>query len=497
MTRRVLIVLALVLAPLTLAPVGPAAAAGLTVNSNGDAGDANLADPACATAAGVCTVRAAVQQANATAGADVVTIPAMTISLGSALTISSNLTLQGAGARSTILQATGGAHAMLLVSSGIVTVSGVTVTGATGGGALAVNQSGGDLTLHGIRVTNNTATSAGAAYGPVYSINATMTLQDSEISGNSTTSSSSNAWGGGLSVYSSTVTVLNTTISGNTLASGPSQAVGGGVWAGPNSTVTLTSSTVAGNTLAGASRYGAGVFQSMGGTGSIEVTDSILALPQGASNCAGGGKTPVFLGRNLLDDTSCGAAAATRTIGPALLAPLADNGGQTNTQVPAPESLALNAASTCATPADQRGQARPIAGACDLGAAELGSDRKAAVSVSNKRPSAGSDIIATATARNRGLDHSTGTRLTVKASRGKVLSASVVGGSCHVAGHRVTCELGTVARGTSTGVLLALRMPASGTVVITAKLGGGQPDPVKANSTATTRAVVRGGRPAA
>lgn len=490
MTRRVLIVLALVLAPLTLAPVSPAGAAGFTVNSNGDAADANLSDPACATATNVCTVRAAIQQANATAGSDVVTVPAMTISLGSPLTISSNVTLRGAGARSTILHATGGEHAMLLVTSGVVNVSGVTITGATGGGALAVWQSGGDLTLQAIRVTNNTASSAGAAYGPVYTNTATMTVRDSEISANSTTSTSSNAFGGGLSVYKSTVTVVNTTIAGNVVA-GSGQAQGGGVWAGPDSTVTLTSSTVAGNTVSAPSTFGAGVYQNMGGAGSVEVTDSVLALPQGGTNCAGGGKTPVFLGRNLLDDTSCGAAAATRTIGPAGLGALANNGGQTNTRVPAPGSLALNAASTCATPADQRGQARPIAGKCDLGAAESGSNRKAAVSVSNRKPSAGSDIIATATALNRGLDHSTNTRLTVTVLRAKVLSATVLGGSCRVSRNRAICKLGTVATGTSKRVLLALRMPASGRVVVTAKVGGAQVDQVKANNSATVKAVVR------
>ncbi|WP_395694401.1 choice-of-anchor Q domain-containing protein [Nocardioides sp.] len=494
MIRRVLIALALVVATLALAPVGPAAAVGFTVDSNGDAPDANLADPACATAANVCTLRAAIMQANATAGTDVVTVPAMTIELGSALTLSTNVTLRGAGARKTILHATGGAHAMLLVSSGIAVVSGVTVTGATGGGALAVNQSGGDLTLKAVRVTKNIASAAGAAYGPVYSVNGTLTVRDSEISGNSTTSTSSSAWGGGLSLYGSTVTVLNTTIAGNSAVGASGQgALGGGVWAGLNSNVTITSSTVAGNTVSSTSAYGAGIYQNSGGSGSTEVKDSIVALPLGATSCTGGvgSKMPVFLGRNLLDDTSCGAAGATRTIAPAGLTALADNGGQTNTRAPAPGSPAINAASTCATPADQRGQARPVAGACDLGAVELGSDRRAAVSVSNRSPLAGSDIIATATARNNGLDRSTGTVLTVTASRARVLSATATRGSCKVSGGKATCKLGTVAGGTSVKVLLGLRMPSSGTVTVRATMSGKQPDPVRANNSAATRAVVR------
>lgn len=495
MIRRFLIALALVVAPLTVATVSPAAAADFTVNSNGDAGDANLANPACATVANVCTLRAAVEQANSnfSPGPDVITVPAMTIGLSSQLTINSNLTIKGAGARNTILQATGGPHGMLFMPSGIVTVSGVTITGATGGGALGVWQQGGALTLEGIRVTNNTTSVAGVAYGPVYT-QATMVLRDSEISGNSTTSTSSNGWGGGLSVYDGTVTVINSTIVGNTVAG--AQAGGGGVSAEPNSTVSITSSTIAGNTVSAGSKFGAGIYQKAGGTGSVEVSESVVSNPVGVTNCSAGGKMPVFLGKNLLDDTSCGAASATRTIAPANLAALADNGGQTNTRVPAVGSPAINAASTCATSADQRGQSRPIAGACDLGAAEVGADREAAVSVSNASPAGGSDIVATATARNNGLDQSTGTALTVTAPGAQVLSASLPGGSCSVAGDTATCALGTVVGGTSAEVVLSLRMPSSGAVVVTATIGGDQPDPVSSNNSATATSVVGGTQPA-
>ena len=40
------------------------------VNSNGDGADANTADGVCADGSGKCTLRAAIQQANATPGAD-------------------------------------------------------------------------------------------------------------------------------------------------------------------------------------------------------------------------------------------------------------------------------------------------------------------------------------------------------------------------------------------------------------------------------------------
>src|SRR4051812_8529177 len=50
----------------------PAGAATFTVDNVGDAGDANTADNLCATAGAVCTLRAAIQQANVTAGLDTI-----------------------------------------------------------------------------------------------------------------------------------------------------------------------------------------------------------------------------------------------------------------------------------------------------------------------------------------------------------------------------------------------------------------------------------------
>src|SRR3990170_1974359 len=58
----------------------PAATHGLTftVNSTGNSGDSNTADNVCNDGTGACTLRAAIQQANVSAGAD-----AITFSIGS------------------------------------------------------------------------------------------------------------------------------------------------------------------------------------------------------------------------------------------------------------------------------------------------------------------------------------------------------------------------------------------------------------------------------
>src|SRR5205823_4956215 len=52
-----------------------------TVDSTADAVDANPGDGHCATAAGQCTLRAAVQEANTTPGADTIMVPAGTYNL--------------------------------------------------------------------------------------------------------------------------------------------------------------------------------------------------------------------------------------------------------------------------------------------------------------------------------------------------------------------------------------------------------------------------------
>src|SRR5687768_13637986 len=61
---------AALVAPLVFA--APAHAAAFTVNSNGDAPDASTGNGVCATSAGVCTLRAALSEANATGAADTI-----------------------------------------------------------------------------------------------------------------------------------------------------------------------------------------------------------------------------------------------------------------------------------------------------------------------------------------------------------------------------------------------------------------------------------------
>ena len=94
----------------------------------------------------------------------------------------------------------------------------------------------------------------------------------------------------------------------------------------------------------------------------------------GVDNCnivAGGGISS--LGHNLTDDGTCGFIAPGDLVVPdAMLGPLQDNGGPTETHDLLPGSPAIDAGSVnCPPPAtDQRGEARPQGAKCDIGAVE-------------------------------------------------------------------------------------------------------------------------------
>lgn len=74
------------------------AAVSFDVDATSDAGDANPGNGVCATAAGVCTLRAAIEETNALPGMDTVNVPAGSYMVGSRINIEDSLFLVGAGA---------------------------------------------------------------------------------------------------------------------------------------------------------------------------------------------------------------------------------------------------------------------------------------------------------------------------------------------------------------------------------------------------------------
>lgn len=275
-------VLALALA---LCLVEPAWAATFVVNSTADAVDAIPGDGTCSTAGGVCTLRAAIQEANALAGVDTITVPAGTYLLTIAginedaaatgdLDINDALTLSGAGATTTIVDG-GGLDRVFQVRSFLQTVniSAITIRGGGGGalGAGILKNTFATLNITDSVITSNSGTDGA---GVENSGGGTVTITNTTISNNVST-----GFGGALNQNSSdTVQLINCTITGNTAFSGGgANNIGDGI-------LTITGSTISGNT---AQSRGGGLNNDTGDTiitNSMITGNTALGLGGGVNN---------------------------------------------------------------------------------------------------------------------------------------------------------------------------------------------------------------------
>ncbi|HEV8117977.1 MAG TPA: CSLREA domain-containing protein, partial [Thermoanaerobaculia bacterium] len=143
---------------ITPAVVLSASALSLTVNSNGDTGDASPGNGICADSNGNCTLRAAIQEANASAGSDTINFAIAgagvhTITTGSSLppitgAVTINGTTQSGYAGTPLIEvkgATGQIGVQIQVSDCVVrglAVNGYEATGQTGGVGIYIVSSG-------------------------------------------------------------------------------------------------------------------------------------------------------------------------------------------------------------------------------------------------------------------------------------------------------------------------------------------------------------------
>jgi CSLREA domain-containing protein len=389
-----------------------AGAATFTVDSTVDAVDGSPGDGLCATAAGSCTLRAALQEANAVVGPDTVHVPAGTYLLtisgpgedaaaAGDLDTTDELDLIGAGAGTTVIDGSG-LDSVFDVVSGTARIEGVTIENGTSG-VVVPGSPPGDLTVASSVVGGN---GVGILYGTPYG---SLTVTDSRIEDNSGTGIFAAIWnyvliersvvsgngGGGVLLGSALTWIEDSSIVNNA-----TDGDGGGIYAGCYDGGTLiTNSTISGNTAAG---RGGGIFCSGDGAGmslgNVTVVNNVAGEGGGvfwnspgglglsntiiANNVAGGGQpndcstsvpTDVYpQGVNLIRDVgNCPTDGVIAGVDPRL-GPLRDNGGPTPTHALLPGSPAIDAggASPC-EPVDQRGVARPQLVACDLGAYEL------------------------------------------------------------------------------------------------------------------------------
>lgn len=389
-----LIVASLALASPLLA-AAPAAAAvasfAFTVTTPLDGLDDNPGDGACfALSQDGCTLRAALEEAVAHPGtSSVITVPAgryvFTLGPLEACCNDSNITVAGAGAGDTIIDGEGLAAAYT-IDSGTIALDGMTITGvnvdAQGRSGAITSSSPATVTLNDSVLSDNVrgvyATGSVAyATGSVVLNRTTITRSSEEgirstssVTLNQSTVSNGTQIGIVLDVtcdsfpycVAGRLALVNSTVSGNAggiLDASTQAPYKGGI-------LTVAGSTVANNSTIAFN--GANI----SGAGFATLQNSIVANPTEGPNC----DTPANdAGFNLDSGGSCGFGATSYSNVDPLLAPLAVGApGAAATHALAPGSPAINAGGSAAAgcqPTDERGVARPQAGACDIGAYEV------------------------------------------------------------------------------------------------------------------------------
>jgi CSLREA domain-containing protein len=361
----------------------PAHAADIRVNSTDDAGDALPGNGQCATeilpegVRGICTLRAAIEEANANDVSDTITFSSglsgtITLTLGRLTIADDNTTgpdLTIHGPEGSGLTVSGNNNSGVFTIAGAeATIDRLTIRNGSSEfdpGAGIYNMVPGTLTLTNSTVSGNTSGS-GFGGGGIYN-GGTMMITNSTVSGNKNTGY---AHGGGIASFGPTLTLTNSTVSGNT-----SYLAGGGIYKG-GSTLTLTNSTVSGNT---AGNYGGGIFME-GGT--AKLANTIVAGNAAPSNGPDALGAFTSQGNNLIGNVSGSSGWITSGTNKdlldtnPLLGPLQNNGGPTNTRAIWPGSPAIDhAANDSCLLTDQRGVARKDGDGngsvvCDIGAYE-------------------------------------------------------------------------------------------------------------------------------
>ncbi len=369
-TKTTLAALALAL----LAP-GTASAATFTVNRTDDiAGAAGC--PA------VCTVRNAISAAAANNTTDdIVAIPAGTYSLNSQLgTLSvpndaTRITIQGAGANSTIIQADVEVpfRVLTLGSSTAVVVNDVTLrrgrtTSGVGGNVWAQSQS--TLTLNRVRITLGGAPRGGG----IGTQGATaLTISASLIDTNSASGTTANDTGGGIHIEGQTtptaVTIQDSTITGNSARNGGGIGVVNNTGQNPVLRgVTLTRNRATTTAIGGiysvatSARFQGSIVG--GNTGQFVTGMETILVP---SNC--GLSTPAIddggnVSHDLGETCNLGGVHADPQLAAAL------DGSQPPVLAIPANSSAVDIAACGARTFDQRGTLRPQGLLCDAGAYE-------------------------------------------------------------------------------------------------------------------------------
>ncbi|MFL5801814.1 MAG: Calx-beta domain-containing protein, partial [Roseiflexaceae bacterium] len=467
-------------------------------NSTLDQRDANPGDGSCSsTPSSKCTLRAAIQEANASAGVpDTISLPAGVYTLtrvganeDAALTGDLNIAYNSGGvyiygsSLDQVIIDGGGIDRVFEVccQTNLLHMEELTIrNGRLQPGRLGFYDHG-----HGAGIHNH----------------GVVELKNVTISGNTVDNSgSTNTWGGGgitngcglapvpgrqscaLHAHGD-MTLTNVTISGNRVIGA---GKGGGIENG--ATLRLTNVTIADNSAP--PNNGGGISNNNTTDGITSPRNTIIANSPLGGNCLG---TFNSLGYNISSDGSCafGASGDRNSVDPRL-GPLGDYGGSTATHPLLGGPAIDGGTATTSPPSDQRGVARQdgnLNGATsyDIGAYELEpvDMRISYMSASSDPVRAGDSLIYTIDVRNSSPSIATGITLIDTLPAGVSFNnyAETRGGSCLHASGVLTCGLTSLRSGFVWSIYLYVTVnpTTSGTISNSAVAGAAGADPSPAN----------------
>jgi hypothetical protein len=248
----------------------------------------------------------------------------ISLTMGNLVAQNSTLTIDGPAAGLTINGSTNNGKRILVVQSGITTISNITFSGGKVnndyGGAIYVN---GTLNVNYCTFSNDTAYNATNNYGgAIYNNGGTLKVNFSTFSNDL----ASNGYGGGLANYSGSATLSYCTFANNGDGHGvlTNNYEGGAIY--NSATVNLINCTIANNTAS----FGGGIYNY---SGTLTVQQSIIANNSGSGPNVYNKSTVTSLGNNLIGTTSDTFWIGTDKINVANpgLTPLNDYGGPTQT----------------------------------------------------------------------------------------------------------------------------------------------------------------------
>ncbi|MCA1705068.1 MAG: right-handed parallel beta-helix repeat-containing protein, partial [Actinobacteria bacterium] len=257
-----LALVAAVITSLTVALPGPASAAApsLVVDTLADGHDADTSDAVCATAASVCSLRAAVETSKASGvGAEEITF-----------SVTGTHLLDPAMGTLVI-------HGDLVVAGNGSGVSGTVISGGDSVRVIATDYYYGTLTLRDLRVQDGHVSDANCCMGAgINNYFGPLNLERVVVANNEINISPQGAAGAGVS-SGGPVTMLDSTIKDNTIVS---YGYGAGLYSG--GPVSITSSTISGNSTDDAQGWGGPGGIQLANTYSSVITNSTIANNTGA-----------------------------------------------------------------------------------------------------------------------------------------------------------------------------------------------------------------------